>query len=334
MTRDLASLPLGPDGDVVGAFDSAMRTAPTRWWLHGLLLAATFFTMTLIGGIWYGWLPDDVERVVAALLQGRLSLAHSLQAIGFMATSPRFLFPAFQFSVPLLTILVAHETGHYVAARRHGLSTSPPYFLPMPLPLPFSPGTFGAVIRVRQPLRHRHQLLDVGAWGPVAGFVVTVPVLRIGLAASTAVEVPSDTSGLYFGEPLLFLALARGLFFPGLPEGWDIMLHPTAWAAWWGLFVTALNMLPFAQLDGGHVAYAMFGTRHRTWARPLLAGLAVMAMFCPVWAVWTAILIVVGPTHPPVIDESSPLSPARRILGWIALTIFVLSFTFVPIRVV
>jgi membrane-associated protease RseP (regulator of RpoE activity) len=334
VTRDLTSLPLGPDGDVVGAFDSAMRTAEPRWWLHALLLAATFATMTLIGGIWYGWLPDDVDRVVAALLQGRLSFAHSLQAIGFMATSPRFLLPAFQFSVPLLAILMAHEAGHYVAARRHRLSTSPPYFIPMPLPLPFSPGTFGAVIRVRQPLRHRHQLLDVGAWGPVAGFLVTVPVLVIGLAASTAVEVPTDTAGLYFGEPLLFLGLARGLFFPGLPEGWDIMLHPTAWAAWWGLFVTALNMLPFAQLDGGHVAYAMFGSRHRRWARPLLAGLAVLALFCPVWAVWTAILIVVGPNHPPVVDESAPLSARRRALGWAALAVFVLSFTFVPIRVV
>jgi hypothetical protein len=327
VSRDELSLPIDPDGHPVGVFDSVpgiVTDNPTdpqpRWWLHGLLLVATLITSTFMGALFYGGLPATL---------GELSLTQ-------LVLTPEFIRAGLSFSIPLLLILLAHESGHYIAARRHGLSVTPPFFLPMPIPIFFyNPGTLGAVIRIREPIRSRTQLLDIGAWGPVAGFVVTVPVLVLGLYLSTAAKVPAEQSGsAYFGEPLLFLALARGLFFPGLREGWDILLHPVAWAGWWGLFVTSLNMLPFSQLDGGHVTYALFGGLHRRWAKRLLAILAVLSAVCSVWALWVAILILIGPEHPPVADEDRSLDARRKALGWAALVIFVLSFSFIPLRLI
>jgi membrane-associated protease RseP (regulator of RpoE activity) len=145
-------------------------------------------------------------------------------------------------------------------------------------------------------------------------------------------EFPHDGPLVYFSEPILFKFLARVLFFPGLTGTEDIMLHPVAWAAWWGLLVTALNLLPFFQLDGGHIAYAMFGDAHRRWARRLLAVFVIMTAFWPGWALWAAILVLVGPEHPPILNEREPLDHNRRIVGWIAIVIFVLSFTVAPIQ--
>ncbi len=315
--RPSDSLPFpDPDGPPVGAFSWPPPEYSPRWWLHAVLLAATLITSTFMGAVFYGNLPAEMAQ---------LSFRELL-------SDPRFIFEGLKFSLPLLTILLCHEMGHYVTARRHGLSVTPPFFLPMPIPFAYSPGTLGAVIRIREPIRRRAQLLDIGVGGPLAGFVVAVPVLVFGLAHSSAAEIPADAGVAWFGEPLLFYALARGVFFPGLPEGWDILLHPSAWAAWWGLFVTALNMLPFSQLDGGHIAYALWGARHRRAVRPMLAVLALMGVGSPVWAFWTAILIFIGPTHPPVADEDAPLDPRRRALGYLAFLVLILSFSFVPIR--
>lgn len=307
--------PIGPDGAVGADFTSAPPYRP-RWWLHVLLFALTLATSTFMGAIFYGWVPIEL----AALSWAELVL------------HPVFITEGLKFAGPLLLILLCHEMGHYVAARRHGLLTTPPFFLPMPVPLPFSPGTFGAVMRIRQPIVTRRQLLDIGAWGPIAGFVVTVPTLLVGLALSQVREYPHDAPLIYFSEPILFKLAARGLFFPGLTGTEDIYLHPMAWAAWWGLLVTALNLLPFFQLDGGHIAFAMFGGLHRRWARRLLAVLVILAAFWPGWAIWAAILVLVGPEHPPILDERTPLDPRRRVIGWVAVAIFVLSFSVVPIR--
>jgi membrane-associated protease RseP (regulator of RpoE activity) len=223
--------------------------------------------------------------------------------------------------------------GHYFAARRHGLATTLPFFIPMPFWfIPFSPGTFGAVMRIKQPITTRAQLLDIGAWGPIAGFVTSVPLLLAGLAQSQVRELPGAGAMLYFAEPILFKLTARVLFFPDLAATEDIFLHPMAWAAWWGLLVTALNMLPFFQLDGGHVTYALFGPRHRRWARPLLAVLVVLTAFWPGWALWAAILVLVGPEHPRILFEDEPLDNRRRMIGWAAIVIFVLCFTVAPIQ--
>jgi len=201
------------------------------------------------------------------------------------------------------------------------------------LPLLFSPGTLGAVIRIKEPIRTRRQLLDVGAWGPIAGFLALLPFLVAGTALSGVQEVDPEATGFYFGEPILFRLVARGLFFPDLAFGEDIMVHPTAWAAWFGLFVTALNMLPFFQLDGGHVSYALFGRHHRRAAWPLLGVLAALGILWPGWWVWAVVLALLGPRHPPVLDEDAPLDRRHRIIGWCALLILALSFSPRPIWV-
>jgi membrane-associated protease RseP (regulator of RpoE activity) len=305
-----------PDGNAAGVFHSPPTSYRPRWWLHVMLFVLTLGTSTFMGAIFYGWVPVEL-----APLGWTKWIVH-----------PVFVGEGLKFAVPLLLILFAHEMGHYVAARRHGLITTPPFFLPMPIPLPFSPGTLGAVMRIRQPITTRAQLLDIGAWGPIAGFLVSIPTLTIGLAISQVREFPHDGPLVYFAEPLLFKLMARVLFFPGLTGAEDIMLHPVAWAAWWGLLVTALNLLPFFQLDGGHIAYALFGATHRRWARRLLVVLVLLTAFWPGWAIWAAILVLVGPEHPPIPSEHEPLDRRRTTIGWAAILIFILCFTVAPIQ--
>ena len=307
---------IGPDGQTAGAFQSPPAGYRPRWWLHILLFVLTLGTSTFMGAIFYGWVPVELAPL------GWLKLM----------VHPTFVSEGLKFAVPLLLILLSHEMGHYIAARRHGLLTTPPFFLPMPVPLPFSPGTFGAVMRIKEPITTRAQLLDIGAWGPIAGFIVTVPTLVAGLAMSQVREFPHEAPLVYFSEPILFKFTARVLFFPGLTGAEDIMLHPMAWAAWWGLLVTALNLLPFFQLDGGHIAYALFGAGHRRWARRLLAVFVFMTVFWPGWALWAAILVLVGPEHPRILYEQGPLDRRRTIIGWIAIAIFILCFSFAPIQ--
>jgi len=299
-----------PDGFAVGVVS---RTGHRRW-LHFLLFFGTLASTTLCGGLYFGRLPspDLGERIL----------------------DPGLLFEGLKFSVPLMAILLAHEMGHLVAARRHGLRATLPYFIPMPIPLPYSPGTLGAVIRVRDPIRNRRQLLDVGAAGPLAGFVALMPMLVLGLALSDVQEIDPELGMVYFGEPLLFRVVARWLLFPDLGPTQDLFVHPTAWAAWFGLLVTALNLLPFSQLDGGHVGYAMFGRRHRKVVWGLFAVLVAMGFLWPGWWLWSIIIAILGPRHPPVFDEEQPLDRRRMIIGWLTILVFILCFTAVPVEIV
>jgi membrane-associated protease RseP (regulator of RpoE activity) len=306
---------IGPDGSFIGA-DVSPPPPPAyrpKWWLHALLLFLTLVTTTFFGALFAGWLPEDlVEQGLKAVL-----------------TDPRFYLEGLKFSLPLLTILLAHEMGHYLTARRHGLAATPPFFIPVP----FGIGTLGAVIRIKEPIRTKNQLLDIGAAGPLAGFVATLPFLVYGVAASRVAEIPLQKGVIVFGEPLLFRAV-EWLFFPALAAGQDLYLHPVGFAAWFGLLITALNMLPFAQLDGGHVAYAMFGRRHRRAVWPLWILLFLMGFKWTGWWIWAVIALVMGVVHPPIWDEHSVLDRRRRIIGWIALVVFVLSFMPEPVRIV
>ena len=232
------------------------------------------------------------------------------------------------FSLTLMAILLAHEMGHYVLARRHGVRVTLPFFLPGP---PWLTGTFGAFIRMKSLPQDRRVLFDVGAAGPWAGFVVAVPAVIYGLHLSELRPIPPSFSGLEFGDSLLFKLLSRVMIGP-IPYGFDIILHPIALAGWFGLLVTVLNLLPIGQLDGGHVMYAMFGRRHRWIARGfLLFTIAVGFLGWYGWFFWATLMLLVGLDHPPTVDPRLELDPARRFAGWLTVALFVGTFIPVPI---
>jgi membrane-associated protease RseP (regulator of RpoE activity) len=238
------------------------------------------------------------------------------------------------YSVPILLILGTHELGHYFACKYYGVEASRPYFLPMPFVLT---GTLGAFIRIRQPIPNKRQLFDIGIAGPIAGFVVAVPVLFLGMYLSTAVQIPSDFEGSLFwiGEPLLFKA-AAWLTFGSLPEGWTVNMHPVSFAAWFGLLATALNLFPIGQLDGGHISYAVLGRKSTAVTLVMVVCLIGLAFWSLSWAVWAGLMVVMllafGPRHPRTPDEDEPLDPTRKWLALFAVVMFVLCFTPAPIE--
>jgi membrane-associated protease RseP (regulator of RpoE activity) len=272
----------------------------------------------------------------------------TLQA-GIDPISTRAWSAGFPYSVPLMAILLAHEFGHFIAARIHRVPASPPFFVPMPLP-PL--GTMGAVILMRSRIARRNALLDIGAAGPLAGLVVALPVLAYGIAHSPVREVAPGVEYWMEGRSLLYLGLLYLLKGP-IPEGHDILLSPTAFAGWAGLLVTMINLIPVAQLDGGHVAYALFGERQEKYSRlvramllPLAVGVALayglprlfagasgdalLAGFAPggQWLMWWILLRLMSrqgqPEHPPTDDDV--LSPRRRWIAIGTLALFVLLF--------
>jgi len=233
------------------------------------------------------------------------------------------------YSATLMTILLAHELGHYLMSRRYGIPATLPYFLPMPLP-PF--GTLGAVIKMRGRMTNRRALLDIAVAGPLAGFFFTVPAIIIGLRYSTVVPFSEPLpSSLRLGEPILFQALSR-LMLGNVPESHEIFLHPVAYAGWIGLYVMALNLLPIGQLDGGHVLYALFGPKSRAVSLGILAlfGLVAGIFFWP-WFILIGLIIVFRIyKHPPPLEDAKPLNPGRRLIGILILLLFLISFTPVP----
>lgn len=238
--------------------------------------------------------------------------------LGFLAGIP--------FSACLLTILGAHEFGHYLTCRRHRVAATLPYFIPSPFPLL---GTFGAVIRIKSPIPSRRALLEIGLAGPVAGLLFAVPATFVGLSLSQPIELGDIGEGaITFGNSLLFSLLSK-LALGTAGEGFDIILHPVALAGWVGLYVTALNLLPGGQLDGGHIAYALFGRWHRAVAVTTLVVLIVLGLLVSqVWLVVGMLLVVTGLRHPPPLDDITPLDGGRRL--WAIVAFALLALTFVP----
>ncbi|MCD6512846.1 MAG: site-2 protease family protein [Thermoplasmata archaeon] len=236
------------------------------------------------------------------------------------------------FSIPLMAILGIHEMGHYFAAKKHGVASSLPFFIPIP-PNPFLPlGTMGAVISMREPIPDRKSLLDIGISGPIAGFIVSIPVLIIGLAMSQVVNIstiPENTPVL--GDNLMMLILSSLMFH--LDKAHTIMLHPTAFAGWVGMLVTAINLLPAGQLDGGHVARAVLKEKHRYASMAAIAGLAALSFFGNGGWLFMLLIIVffIGPEHPPALNELTSLDMKRKLLAIAGLIIFILCFTPQPI---
>jgi len=283
-----------------------------RVWLHGLLFVLTFVTTTLAGIGHYIAFRSD-------FLPGPSELSTRLIGTGLY------------YSVTILAILGCHELGHYFACRYYDVDASLPFFLPVPTPLT---GTLGAFIRIREPIPTKRMLFDIGIAGPLAGFAVAVPALLLGISLSHVVKLPPDFSGFELGEPLLF-KLVSWLTWGSVPDGYSLNLHPIAFAAWFGLLATALNLFPVGQLDGGHICYAVFG-RRSTYITLVMVVVAIALSFVSAsWIVWTGLMVVMllvfGPRHPRTFDEEVPLDRARRWLALAALIILALCFTPAPI---
>ncbi len=228
------------------------------------------------------------------------------------------------FSFTLMSILLLHELAHYFTSRRYGVKTSLPYFIPAPTFL----GTFGAVIRMKSPMPNRRALLDVGIAGPLAGFVLSVIAVTIGLSLSQVVtNAPKGT--LVLGNSLLFKFISRLVKGP-LPVGYSIVLHPMAFAGWIGLLITAMNLLPAGQLDGGHIAYALLGRKHSLLARFIFYALLAFGLLWPGWLIWAILIFALGLRHPPPCNDTMPLDRKRKVWALIAFLIFILTFVPAP----
>jgi membrane-associated protease RseP (regulator of RpoE activity) len=270
-----------------------------RWGINLTLFVATLVSVFLVGGLKGEWPALEID-----IGDG------TRQVLGIMS------------------ILLAHEMGHYLACRFYGVDASLPYFLPFPISLV---GTLGAFIRIRAPIPHRKALFDIGIAGPLAGFFVSVPVLVFGVFEAQARPAVPSPGAIYLGEPLLFqwaVALLRG----SVPEGMTLHIGPLGLAAWFGLFVTALNMLPIGQLDGGHVTYAMLRERAALVSRLGSWVCVLLIYFGPNWLVWSLLLRLLGRRHPPTRNDHAPLGKLRVAIGIFGFVVFAVCFVPDPLQ--
>lgn len=239
------------------------------------------------------------------------------------------------YSLPVLFILTAHEFGHYFACRIHNVDATLPYYLPLPIPGTLT-GTLGAVIKIKEAFPSKRALFDIGVAGPIAGFIALIPFLYYGVAHSTVVQIDPQAPVIWLGEPLLFKAV-KWMTIGTLPEGADIVIHPMGMAAWFGMLATALNLMPFGQLDGGHIAYAAFGPRSKYVSMVTLAIAISLTFWSLSWIsmsiMLTAMTWFLGFGHPYVIDEHEPLDTRRKAIALFALIMFILCFTPVPVEI-
>jgi membrane-associated protease RseP (regulator of RpoE activity) len=230
-------------------------------------------------------------------------------------------------TIGLISILLTHEMGHYLACRYYGVDATLPFFLPAPFTLA---GTLGAFIRIRAPIPHRRALFDIGVAGPLAGFAVCLPVLWLGLREATLTSLDPAAGGIFLGEPLLFQWAAR-LLHGTVPDDMTLTLGPLGLAAWFGLFVTALNLMPIGQLDGGHVTYSILREQAQRISRIGSWVCVGLVYFGPNWILWAVLLRILGRRHPPTLNDHLPVGRGRRLVGLLSLVVFVLCFVPDPI---
>ena len=299
-----------------------------RLWVQLLLIALTLATTTIVGAQNYAFFSLDYAQIAELMKRDDGSL---LRAIVERLSYVRGLW----YSLTILGILGCHEMGHYVACLRYNIIATRPYFLPLP-PLDFTlTGTLGAFIRVKSRFPDKQALFDVGVAGPLAGFVVAVPALFIGVWMSRIERIPPDLPfTIWLGEPLLF-KLAQWSIWGTIADGYTLNMHPMAFGAWFGLIATSLNLFPVAQLDGGHIAYAVFGRRSVKLTYAMIAAAIGLTIFSLSWLVWTVLMVVmiglIGPHHPPTLDDGLPLGRGRLIVAGLALLILIVCFTPAPI---
>ena len=315
---------------IVPALPEVKKRAPV---LNIILFILTVLSVMLAGATPEGPLPTDFSGQMLALFKS--------------------IFTGWPFALALMGILLAHEFGHYLMSRYHKTAATLPFFIP----LPFSPlGTMGAFIQMQTIPKNKRILFDIGVAGPLAGMVVALPVLLLGLSLSKLGPVVADPNGFIEGNSLLYLiakfavfgkllpapATTNGMsifvywlryFFTGAPlpiGGTDVFIHPVAFAGWAGLLVTALNLVPAGTLDGGHITYSLFGANVRKAFPFLVAILAVLGIFWNGWWIWVLLLLWLGRVYAEPLDQITELDPRRRALGWFAIVLFILVFTPVP----
>jgi len=286
-------------------------------WVNLILFILTVLSTYFVGYLWginYLFAGQNPEEV-----SGALDLSLFLK--------PALIKLSLIYSFSLLVILLGHELGHYLTCRRYRIQATLPYFIPAPTLI----GTLGAFIRIRSPLTRRQELFDVGANGPLVGFLLSVPALFVGLQLSRLVPALPRESSILFGEPLLLKVFVRLIFGP-VAQNQDLILHPLAVAGWVGLLVTSFNLFPVGQLDGGHILYAVFGDRTRKLAPGIILILVVLGVFFWAgWLVWAVLILILGVRHPSILDSSQNFSWKRVALSLAVLLIFIFSFIPAPI---
>jgi membrane-associated protease RseP (regulator of RpoE activity) len=297
---------------VVIAQQGIILPRPSQVWINVALFVATLLATLLTGAF-----NEVAQRVPTPDL-----------IMPMMLRQPALLLTGLPFSLTLMSILLSHEMGHYVVGRRYNAPVSLPYFIPMPIVGLF--GTMGAVIVQRAPFEDRRSLFDIGIAGPLAGLVVALPLLVFGLATSQVGPLPPH--GLLEGNSILYLAIKYLIFGRILPGGGlDVSLNAVAWAAWGGLLVTSLNLLPIGQLDGGHILYSLLGKRAWPVAMAMVAVLLAMGFLWQGWFVWAFLVLVFGVRHPAPLNDLSPMGPRRTLVGIGVLVLFVLTFAPIPL---
>lgn len=259
-------------------------------------------------------------------------IAGSIMQGGDPFSNPIDITRGIPFSITLMLILGCHEFGHYYYALKHNVDATLPYFLPAP-PYIFIIGTFGAFIKIKSPIYKKDALLQIGAAGPIAGFIIAVPALVVGLLLSDVIEINNQYNGIILGDSLL-MKIFTYIIFPDLGNGYDILLHPVAFAGWIGLLVTMLNLLPVGQLDGGHIAYAMLGNKQGLVGWITLGALFLLSFLSLNWLVWGLLIFFLmrSAKHPPIHDILTPLSNKNKNIGYLCLLIFILCFIPTPFQ--
>lgn len=312
------------------------KPAPSNPWVNLTMFLLTVISVTLVGALneYNGPANSLSEIYLGALSEWENGLP---------------------FALSLLAILLAHEFGHYIAGRLHKTPVTLPYFIPMPLP-PF--GTLGAFIQLKAAPKNKRVLLDIGVAGPLAGFFVAIPILLYGLWLSQVQDIPANQPVQMEGTSVIYLLAKYLIFGQWLPApfsygdvhplwywiqymftgrpfpigGTDVFLHPIAWAGWGGLLVTALNLIPAGQLDGGHLSYVLFGQRARQFLPYVLVGLLILGFFWQGWWLWLFLISILGRTYAEPLDQITPLDPRRRVVALLGLIVFLLTFTPVPLQ--
>ena len=309
--------------EIVLARRGVIKPRPLNPRLNVILLVLTILS-TLFVGMDYG--PNSALEN---------ELRRNPDIFNVVIQNPALLLGGLPYALTLLGILGIHEMGHYVLGRIHKAAVTLPYFIPMP----FGLGTMGAVILLRSPIKNRRQLFDIGVAGPLAGLAIAIPLLIVGLATSPVEFISNPSPGSQEGNSILYLLfklLIHGRILPG--GGYDVILNAIAFPAWFGLLITALNLLPIGSLDGGHVTYSLFGrTQWRiarvAWFIMIAVGIILAIVFGQgfnVWLLWAFLIQIFGMMHPPPLDDITPLDPKRRALGLFTMILFVMLIVPIP----